>query len=424
MAEPGQRIRPAGSHPRDSRRHAATRGSALDPYRERDACGTGFVARASGARSHEVLTMALDAVARVAHRGAASTDPSGDGAGLLTQIPYRLFFRDAYRLGLRLQPGRPFGVGAFFLPSDPDRLAAATGIVGEVLIADAIPFLGWRDVPVNAAGLGPTARASCPIIRHAFVGTQAGAVDEDSWERALYLARREMERRAEVAGLGGFYVSSLSCRTVVYKALLTGTHLPVFYTDFRYPEYETAIAIFHQRYSTNTLPSWALAQPFRLLAHNGEINTLWGNRNAMGMRHPPLAPPLWGTQVERIRDAIWKDGSASASLDNAMELFVRSGRDPIHTAMMTVPQAWEKYADLDPAVKAFYEYHQCVLEPWDGPAAIAFTDGVLCGASVDRNGLRPSRYKVRRDGLVVSGSEVGLVDLDPREVVECGKVGP
>ena len=178
------------------------------------------------------------------------------------------------------------------------------------------------------------------------------------------------------AELPGFYVCSLSCRTIVYKALLTGTQLPAFFTDFRYPEYESAIAVFHQRYSTNTLPSWPLAQPFRLLAHNGEINTLWGNRNAMTMRQPMLASPVWGEKIERLREVIWKEGSDSASLDNAMELLVRSGRDPVHASMMMIPQAWEKYSDLDPAIKAFYEYHQCVLEPWDGPAALAFTDGV------------------------------------------------
>ncbi|HEY8104728.1 MAG TPA: glutamate synthase central domain-containing protein, partial [Gemmatimonadales bacterium] len=422
MAESGQRIRPAGS--RSPSAHAATAGAALDPYRAHDACGTGFVARASGVRSHDVVTMALEAVARVAHRGAASTDNSGDGAGLLTQIPHRLFFRDAYRLGLRLQPGRPFGVGAFFLPADADGLARGTGIVERVFTDDGIPFLGWRDVPVNPAALGPTARGSCPVIRQAFVGMPAGAGDDETWERALYLARREMERRATEAGLTGFYVCSLSCRTIVYKALLAGTQLPVFYTDFRYPEYEAAIAVFHQRYSTNTLPSWPLAQPFRLLAHNGEINTLWGNRNAMAMRQPMLESPLWGARVERIRDVIWADGSDSASLDNAMELFVRSGRDPVHTLMMMIPQAWEKYPDLHPSIKAFYEYHQCVHEPWDGPAAVTFSDGILAGAIVDRNGLRPCRYKVRNDGLVTAGSEVGLVDFDPHDVVESGKVGP
>ncbi len=426
MAAPGQRIHPAGSRSTDRpHRHAAVpAAAALDPGREHDACGVGFVATASGARSHEVVSMALEAVARVAHRGAASTDNSGDGAGLLTQIPARLFYRDAYRLGLHLQPGLPFGVGAFFLPREPDALAAAVRLVEAVFAGDGIPFLGWRDVPVNPVALGPTALASCPTIRQALVGRPALAGDEEAWERALYLARREIERRAAEQDLPGFYVCSLSCRTVVYKALLTGTQLAAFFTDFRYPEYESAIAVFHQRYSTNTLPSWPLAQPFRLVAHNGEINTLWGNRNAMTMRQPMLASPVWGAGIERLREVIWKEGSDSASFDNAMELLVRSGRDPVHTAMMMVPQAWEKYPDLEPAVKAFYEYHQCVLEPWDGPAALAFTDGVIAAASVDRNGLRPCRYKVRRDGLVVAGSEVGLVDLDPREVVECGKVGP
>ncbi len=424
MAAPGQRIHPAGSRPTDPRHAATAPHEALDATREHDACGVGFVAQASGTRSHEVVSMALSAVARVAHRGAASTDNSGDGAGLLTQIPHRLFYRDAYRLGLHLQPGLPFGVGSFFLPREPQALGEAVAMIERVLAEDGIPFLGWRDVPTNPTALGPTALASCPVIRQVLVGRPALAADEDQWERSLYLARREMERRADERHLPDFYACSLSCRTIVYKALLTGTQLPAFFTDFRYPEYESAIAIFHQRYSTNTLPSWPLAQPFRLLAHNGEINTLWGNRNAMTMRQPMLSSPVWGAKIERLREVIRPEGSDSASLDNAMELLTRSGRDVVHTSMMMVPQAWEKYADLDPAVKAFYEYHQCVLEPWDGPAAIAFTDGVLCGASVDRNGLRPSRYKVRRDGLVVSGSEVGLVDLDPREVIECGKVGP
>ena len=424
MAATGQRIHPAGFRPPDLRHAATGPGAALDPAREHDACGVGFVARASGARSHEVVAMALEAVARVAHRGAASTDCSGDGAGLLTQIPHRLFYRDAYRLGLHLQPGLPFGVGAFFLPRDPEALGQSVAMIEAVLAEDGIPFLGWRDVPTNPSALGPTALASCPVIRQVLVGRPALSADEEQWERALYLARREMERRAEERRLPGFYACSFSCRTIVYKALLAGTQLPAFFTDFRFPEYESAIAIFHQRYSTNTLPSWPLAQPFRLLAHNGEINTLWGNRNAMTMRQPMLASPVWGTKIERLREVIWRDGSDSASLDNAMELLTRSGRDVVHASMMMIPQAWEKYPDVDPAVKAFYEYHQCILEPWDGPAAIAFTDGVVCGASVDRNGLRPSRYKVRRDGLVVSGSEVGIVDLDPREVVECGKVGP
>src|SRR4051794_11494288 len=423
MAANGQRIHPAGPQQLSSRHAASMAGTSLDPSHEHDACGVGFVAAAAGARSHEVVQMALPAGARVAHRGAASTDNSGDGAGLLTQIPHRLFFRDSYRLGLHLEPGMAFGVGAFFLPRPAEPRAVAIAMIESVLLHDGIPVLGWRDVPINPNALGPTAQAACPAIRQLLVGRPVLATDDDGWERALYLARREMERRAAEVELPGLYICSLSCRTVVYKALLSGTQLPGFYTDFRYPEYESAIAVFHQRYSTNTLPSWPLAQPFRLLAHNGEINTLWGNRNSMTMREPLLASPVWGAGIERLREVIQPGGSDSASLDNTMEMLVRSGRDPVHTAMMTVPQAWEKYSDLDPAVKAFYEYHQCIIEPWDGPAALAFTDGSVAGAAVDRNGLRPCRYKVRRDGLVVAGSEVGLVDLDPREVVACGRVG-
>jgi glutamate synthase (ferredoxin) len=424
MAANGQRIHPAGSPHAPPRHAASVAGTPLDPSSEHDACGVGFVAAASGSRTHDVVEMALEALGRVAHRGAASTDNSGDGAGLLTQIPARLFHRDAYRMGLHLEPGVPFGVGVFFLPQRPDALAAAVAMIESVLAADRIPLLGWRDVPTNPNALGPTADASCPVIRQVLVGQPDNAADEEAWERSLYLARRAMEHRAGEAQLSDFYVCSFSCRTIVYKALLNGAQLPAFYTDFRFSEYETAIAVFHQRYSTNTLPSWPLAQPFRLLAHNGEINTLWGNRNAMAMRQPLLSSPLWGAEVNRLRDVIWAEGSDSASLDNTMELLTRSGRDPVHAAMMMVPQAWEKYSDLDSSVQAFYEYHQCVLEPWDGPAALALTDGIVAAAAVDRNGLRPCRYKVRRDGLVVAGSEVGLVDLDPRDVVACGKVGP
>ncbi|HXG43821.1 MAG TPA: glutamate synthase large subunit [Gemmatimonadales bacterium] len=395
-----------------------------ESLRERDACGVGFVARATGERSHEIVRLALQAVARVAHRGAASTDNSGDGAGLLTQIPVRLFHREAYRLGLRLQPGHPFAVGVLFLPAQHEALARATALVERILESNGLPCLGWREVPTDPGALGPLARASCPAIRQVFVGRPVTAQDEDAWERALYLARRDMEREAEAAGFADFFVCSLSCRTIVYKALLTGTQLPAFYPDLRYPEYETALAVFHQRYSTNTLPSWPLAQPFRMIAHNGEINTLWGNRNAMAAREAELASPVWGADVERLKPVIWARGSDSCGFDNTMELLVRSGRDPLHTIMMLVPQAWERYPDVEPAIRDFYRFHAQIVEPWDGPAALAFSDGIIAGAATDRNGLRPCRYLVTRDQLVVAGSEVGLVDLDPLEVIESGKLGP
>ena len=409
-------------------RWAHSRAPDMNPWREQDACGVGFVALASGECSGEVVRLALQALARVAHRGAAATDSSGDGAGVLTQIPRRLLEREAAARGLPLGPGQPFALGAFFLPRDPAALGLATTIVEEVLAGEGLPVLAWRDVPVDLGVLGAGARATCPTLRQALLAPPAngGRSDDAAWERALYLARRAIERRVADAGPGmePFFVCSLSCRTVVYKALLTGTELAAFFPDLRSPEYESALAVFHQRYSTNTSPSWALAQPFRLLAHNGEINTLWGNRNAMRAREPALASPLWGEAVGRLKPVIWAEGSDSTSLDNALELLVRSGRDPVHALMMLVPEAHEGAVEMEPALRGFYEFHECLVEPWDGPAALAFTDGVLVGSALDRNGLRPCRYKITRDGLVVAGSEVGLVDLAPADVIESGRLGP
>jgi glutamate synthase (NADPH/NADH) large chain/glutamate synthase (ferredoxin) len=387
----------------------------LDPWRERDACGVGFVARANGARGADVIAMALTAVARLAHRGAASTDHSGDGAGVLTQIPHKL---------LGVGPSERVALGMFFLPPAGPALGSSVEIIEATLAELGMAVLGWRVVPVDSAVLGPLARASQPTIRQLFVGPPAGPLNAATWERRLYLARRLMERRAAASDLAPFFVCSLSCRTVVYKALLVGTELPAFYADLRSPLFETAIAVFHQRYSTNTLPSWPLAQPFRLLAHNGEINTLWGNRNAMRAREPALAAPVWNHDIESLKPIIWAEGSDSASLDDVFELLVRSGRDPVHALMMLIPEAWERAPDLHPALRSFYEYHAGLMEPWDGPAAIAFSDGVIAGSALDRNGLRPCRYKLTRDGMVVAGSEVGIVDLDPTHVIESGRLGP
>src|SRR6059036_3145826 len=411
----------------DRSRWAQARARGLDPWREHDACGVGFVARASGRRSADIARLALQALARVAHRGAAATDRSGDGAGLLTQIPAPLFYREAASRALALAPGQPFAVGSFFLPREHDALGRATAIIEEVLCREGVPVLGWRDVPVDLEVLGAGARASCPTIRQAVIAApDGGRHDDTTWERSLYLARRTIERRIADAGPGlePFFVCSLSCRTLVYKALRSGTQLAGFFPDLESPDYETALAIFHQRYSTNTTSSWPLVQPFRMLAHNGEINTLWGNRNAMLAREPALAGPPWGDAVDRLKPVIWSEGSDSASLDNALELLVRSGRDPVHTLMMLVPEAHEGAVEMEPALRGFYEFHEFLVEPWDGPAALAFSDGVFVGSALDRNGLRPCRYKITRDGLVVAGSESGLVDLNAADVVESGRLGP
>ncbi|HET9383934.1 MAG TPA: glutamate synthase large subunit [Gemmatimonadales bacterium] len=384
----------------------------LDPWRERDACGVGFVARADGLRTREILQMGLTAAARLAHRGAASNDKSGDGAGVLTQIPHRL---------LGVGPVERVALGMVFLPAR--RTDEAIDLIESALVSLGMSVLGWRVVPVNPGVLGPLAAASQPVIRQIFIGPPSGPASAQGWERRLYLARRVIERRAASSGLE-LFVCSMSCRTVVYKALLVGTELPGFYADLQSPLFETAITVFHQRYSTNTLPSWPLAQPFRLLAHNGEINTLWGNRNAMLAREPALAAPAWEQDVELLKPVIWDGGSDSTSLDNAFELLVRSGRDPVHALMMLVPEAWERIPDMHPALRSFYEYHAGLMEPWDGPAALAFSDGVIAGSALDRNGLRPCRYKVTRDNVVVAASEVGVVDFDPAEVVESGRLGP
>ena len=392
------------------------------PYAPRDACGVGFIARQSGERTHEVVQLALEASARLAHRGASATDSSADGAGLLTQIPRRFFILAASRLGIHVSADATIAVGQCFLPVEPALTAAAVTLVEEVLTTDGLTVLGWRDVPVRPDVLGPSARSAMPVIRQVLIARPDGADDED-WERQLYLSRREIEHRAQARELA-LYLCSLSCRTLVYKGLLTGGQLGEFFPDLREPSFESAIAIFHERYATNTMPRWELAQPFRALAHNGEINTLWGNRNGMAMRGSLLEAPKFGARADRVREPIRPKGSDSASLDNALELLVRAGRSPVHSAMMLVPQAWEKYPDVDPSVKAFYEYHQCVIEPWDGPAALAYSDGITVAVSLDRNGLRPCRYKIRADGMVVAGSEVGIVDFDPRDVVETGKLGP
>ena len=413
--------------PERNTRWSHARAPDRNPWREQDACGVGFVARASGERSHEVAQLALEALKRVAHRGAAATDSSGDGAGVLTQLPAPLFYREALRQGLPLEPGQPFAVGMFFLPREAAALARVTAIIEDILRGDGLPVLGWRDVPVRLDVLGAGARATCPTIRQVLIGPAADRRgDAAAWERTLYLARKTIDARVAEAGpeLEPFFVCSLSARTIVYKALLTGTQLGAFFPDLESPDFQTALAVFHQRYSTNTTSSWPLAQPFRLLAHNGEINTLWGNRNAMRAREPALASPLWDEHVDRLKPVIWAEGSDSTSLDNALELLVRSGRDPVHALMMLVPEAHEGAVEMEPALRGFYEFHDCLVEPWDGPAALAFSDGVMVGSALDRNGLRPCRYKVTRDGLVVAGSEVGLVDLDPASVVESGRLGP
>jgi glutamate synthase domain-containing protein 2/glutamate synthase domain-containing protein 1/glutamate synthase domain-containing protein 3 len=395
-----------------------------DPRFEHDACGVGFVASLAGRASHTVLEHALTSVVNLGHRGAIDADGvSGDGAGVLTQIPRALFERELARLGRpRVEPSQ-LAVGMVFLPRDAAGQARGRQLVAEAIARRGLELVGWREVPVDASVLGDKARNTQPRIEQALI-THAGALLPDDYERELYAARKDVEARASAEGLDSLYIPSLSHRTVGYKGLFVAPQLAGFYPDLRDPAFTTALAVFHQRYSTNTLPNWLLAQPFRMLAHNGEINTLQGNRNWMRAREANLASPLWNGSRELLKPVIWEDGSDSASLDNALELIERSGRDVLHAMMMLVPEAWENMPDMDPTLRAFYEYHACLMEPWDGPAALAFTDGVTVAATLDRNGLRPARYVVTADDLCIMASEVGVVDLPPEAIVEKGRLGP
>lgn len=395
-----------------------------DPQFEHDACGVGFTANVSGQPSHRIVQMALRALIKLEHRGAADADAAtGDGAGLMCQVPHSWLRQQMRAQGHHIPQTQVLVLGMVFLPTDPQELARASDIISTVLGRRGFEVLTWRRVPVNEMILGKKAAQTRPEIRQIVAVPPAG-LSGTELERRLFVARKEMEARFEEAEITGCYICSLSHRTVVYKGLLNATELAKFYPDLNDPAFESAFAIFHQRYSTNTFPNWFLAHPFRLLAHNGEINTIQGNRNWMRTREADLDESFWGEEAKYLKPIIWAEGSDSASLDNAVELLVRSGRDLLHAMMMVVPEAHEHIPQIDPALRAFYQFHEGLMEPWDGPAALVFSDGVVVGAALDRNGLRPLRYIITDDGLVVLASEVGVADVEPEHIVEKGRLGP
>ena len=392
---------------------------------EKDACGVGFIANRFGNRSHEIIKMATQAVTNLTHRGAVAADAkTGDGAGILTQIPEKLFQKELEKLGIHLAAINDMGVGMLFLPRhDQSAQAQGRALVEKTLQQYGVPLLGWRSVPLDLSALGTKALETMPEIQQVLVGRPEQLAD-DAFERRLYLICKELEHRITATGLDEFHIASFSHRTVVYKGLLVAPQLSQFYPDLEDSDFEAALAVFHQRYSTNTSSTWFLAQPFHTLAHNGEINTLMGNRNWMQAREADLQSPLWNKHIQKLVPIIDPHGSDSMSLDNVLELLTHSDRDILHAMMCLIPEAYEQIPDMPDVLKACYEYLSCVSEPWDGPAAVAFTDGVVVGASLDRNGLRPARYKVTEDGTVVMGSEVGIIELDDRCVIEKGRLGP
>ncbi|BAU40574.1 Ferredoxin-dependent glutamate synthase 2 [Leptolyngbya sp. O-77] len=397
---------------------------------ERDACGVGFIADPQGKSSHDLVQKALVALSCMEHRGGCSADrDSGDGAGLMTAIPWVLIREWCESEGISLPAAENFGLGMVFLPQSEAAAAIARDLATQVWTEGGLKVLGWRKVPVKPSVLGIQARENQPQIEQVLVeSTDSG----DDLERDLYWARKRIlsvlaDYQGEYAeALKEFYVCSFSSRTIVYKGMVRSAVLGEFYLDLQNPLYTSAFATYHRRFSTNTMPKWPLAQPMRLLAHNGEINTLLGNINWMMAREADLDHPIWGNRLADLKPTVRPENSDSANLDNVMELLVRSGRDPLAALMMMVPEAYNNQPDLAeyPEIIDFYEYYSGIQEPWDGPALLVFSDGKKVGASLDRNGLRPARYAITRDGYIVVASEAGVVDLPEAEIVEKGRLGP
>ena len=398
-----------------------------DPAGERDACGIGFVVNIKGRASHQIIEQGIQILVNLTHRGAAGCDPdTGDGAGLLIQIPHAFFARECDRLGFSLPPPGRYGVGMVFLPVERHERLLAEGILERIAREEGLEVLGWRDTPVDDTAIGRIARASRPYIEQLFLAPRNG-MDQDALERKLYVVRKRAEREIAAGDLrekGHFYIPSLSTRTIVYKGLLLAPQIARFYKDLSDPEVVSALCLVHQRFSTNTFPTWQLAHPFRYLCHNGEINTLRGNVAWMHARQSLLASPLFGDDIKKLFPLCTPGASDSAILDNVVELLYLAGRSLPHVMAMLVPEAWAGDPTMSAEKRAFYEYHASLMEPWDGPAAIAFTDGRVIGATLDRNGLRPARYLLTHDDLVILASETGVLPIPPERVRAKGKLQP
>ena len=400
-----------------------------DPEFEHDSCGVGFVVNLNGVKSHLIINQGLEVLSNLAHRGACGCDPeTGDGAGILVQIPDEFFRRKCGDVGFKLPPFGEYGVGMVFLPQDADNRKSLENLLEKVVIKEGLSFLGWRTVPVNNKAIGRLAQESEPIIRQLFVGIDGSACrNNKDLDRKLYVIQKLAESESEnqkLSGIQNFYIASFSTGTVVYKGLLTAEQIPAYYVDLVNPLFKSALALVHSRFSTNTFPSWELAHPYRYLAHNGEINTLRGNRNWMRARSGTLSSDIFGNDLNKLFPLVSETGSDSETIDNALEFLVQGGRSLPHAMMMLIPEAWHKDSQMSPEKRGFYEYHSFLMEPWDGPASIAFTDGIRIGAVLDRNGLRPSRFIVTKDNLVVMSSEVGVLEVPQEDILQKGRLQP
>ena len=398
------------------------------PANEHDACGVGFVAHIKGKKSHSIVEQGLTVLRNLTHRGAVGWDPKlSDGAGLLIQIPDKFLREVMAKQGLKLPPAGQYGVGIVFLPRDPASRFACEYEIERAIKDEGQVLLGWRDVPVDNSDLAEPAKRIEPVIRQVFIGRGKGVTVTDALERKLYIIRKSSGHAIQALKLAHgkeFYVPSMSARTACYKGMLLAHQVGQYYKDLQDARVESALALVHQRFSTNTFPSWDLAHPFRMICHNGEINTLRGNVNWIRARQGAISSPVLGRDLEKIWPLIYDGQSDSASFDNALELLVMGGYSVAHAMMMMIPEAWENHTLMDPTRRAFYEYHAAMMEPWDGPASIAFTDGRQIGATLDRNGLRPSRYIVTADDLVIMGSECGCLPVPEEKIVKKWRLQP
>ncbi len=399
-----------------------------DPAFEKDACGVGFVVDIKGRKSHKILEQGLQVLDNLRHRGACGCEANtGDGAGILLQVPHQFLKNVTAKAGIDLPCAGEYGVGMVFLPRHSAHQKECQKHVEAVARDEGFRFLGWRDVPTDNSSLGETARASEPVFKQFFVLRTASLKEDMAFERKLFVLRKRIQNEIRYSGGDsgrGFYISSLSHRTIGYKGMLISDQVPKYFPDLNDPSMETALSLVHSRFSTNTFPSWERAHPYRYIAHNGEINTLRGNTNWMHARQSLFQSDVFGDDLKKVLPVIRTDGSDSAMFDNCFEFLVLAGRSLPHAMMMMVPEPWSNHESMTDERKAFYEYHACLMEPWDGPASIAFTDGLQMGAVLDRNGLRPSRYYVTKDDLVVMASEVGVLDIPPDRILHKGRLQP
>ena len=397
---------------------------------EHDSCGIGFVVDIKGRKSRKIIDQGLSVLTNLTHRGAVGADPlAGDGAGMLLQLPDAFFRREAATLGIELPPAGEYGVGMCFLPNDEIHQVICENALVEIILREGLKFLGWRDVPVDRSCLGESVKPIEPVIRQVLVGAGPEIRNQNHLEQKLFVARKQaqiqiIKRSPEVLESGGYYISSMSSRTITYKGMVLARNLAVYFQDLADPEMSSALALVHQRFSTNTSPSWRLAQPFRLLCHNGEINTVKGNINWMMARRQTMSSEILGDDLDKLWPLIGDGGSDSATFDNALELLLAGGYSLGHAMMMMIPEAWASNPLMDDERRAFYEYHAALMEPWDGPAAVAFTDGRQIGATLDRNGLRPARYFVTNDDLLVMASEMGTLDIAEDKIVKKWRLQP